>query len=382
MPTARRSMNFHANLLLVFLYVAWRFVAPLPISFEKRIFIGAGLFLISKYHLVLLIAYGTMFSPELPFALVFVAGWAFCAFVLLALLTLLADLISVAHRAMRIFGSKPMFTWRIRAGIAILSITMGGWGVVQAVQVPNINHFELVVEDWPVELDGFHLVQLTDLHISRLFQAPWVREVVNRTNTLDPDLIVITGDLIDGTTSARRVDIEPLAGLSARDGVIAIPGNHEYYFDSSLWVTEFERLGMRMLLNEHVVVGQGRERIVLAGVTDEAAPAYGFEGPNLTAALSEAPTGVPKILLKHRPENAEASAAAGVDVQLSGHTHGGMIRGFDLIAAYANQGFVSGRYRVDDMTLYVSNGTGLWNGFPIRLGVPAEITSIRLRTKS
>lgn len=136
---------------------------------------------------------------------------------------------------------------------------------------------------------------------------------------------------------------------------------------------------MSVLLNEYAVLRKGADQLVVAGVTDEVAAAYGHEGPDLTQALAGAPKDTPTILLKHRPVGASESAAAGVGLQLSGHTHGGMISGLDLVAGYANQGFISGSYDVGKMKLYVSNGTALWNGFPIRLGVPAEITEIVLR---
>lgn len=172
----------------------------------------------------------------------------------------------------------------------------------------------------------------------------------------------------------------PLSRLTAPLRVIAIPGNHEYYFDADQWIPEFQRLGMRVLVNEHVILQKGADQIVVAGVTDEAAPAFGHEGPNLPRALVGAPLNTPVILLKHRPSGAPDSAAAGVGLQLSGHTHGGMIKGLDLVVRSANQGFVSGSYDIGRMRLYVSNGTGFWNGFPIRLGVPAEITEITLRS--
>ncbi len=252
-------------------------------------------------------------------------------------------------------------------------------GVYLAVQVPGVQRVEVKVENLPQSFDGLRIVQLTDLHISRLFPEDWVEGVVSRTNRLNPDAIMITGDLIDGTVQARMKDVAPLSKLKAPLGVIAVPGNHEYYFDADQWIAEFRRLGMRVLVNEHLALQRGTGNLIVAGVTDEVAPTFGLPGPDLEHALSGSSKDTPTILLKHRPSGAAESAAAGVSVQLSGHTHGGMIRGLDQVAQYANQGFVSGRYDVDGMTLYVSNGTALWNGFPIRLGVPAEITEIVLR---
>ncbi|GGJ94743.1 hypothetical protein GCM10009304_21020 [Pseudomonas matsuisoli] len=138
---------------------------------------------------------------------------------------------------------------------------------------------------------------------------------------------------------------------------------------------------MRVLTNSNVTLGRNGGVLAVAGVTDEAAPSFGMDGPNLDIALQGLDRGLPVILLKHRPIGSSLSAAKGVGLQLSGHTHGGMIKGLDLIGQYANGGFVSGMYQVGAMKLYVSNGTALWNGFPIRLGVPSEITEFVLRAR-
>ncbi|RMQ50147.1 Metallophosphoesterase [Pseudomonas cichorii] len=370
---------FHIYLTLAYLYVLCRFLIPLPVALGWRVLLAVALFVISKYHLILIAIYGTMFSPEVPRACVLIAGWLFCAFVLILVFTLLSDLLCAAVAIRRKVSMKEVAGGRLRTAIATAALLLSAVGVYQAVQLPGVRRIDVTVENLPRSLDGLRIVQLTDLHISRLFQADWVEGVVSRANALDADAILITGDLIDGTVEARKKDVAPLSKLTAPLGVIAIPGNHEYYFDADQWTAEFERLGMRVLVNEHVILRKGADQLVIAGVTDEAAPAFGHKGPDLAQALAGVPDDAPTILLKHRPVGAPDSAAAGVGLQLSGHTHGGMISGLDLVARYANQGFVSGSYEVGKMKLYVSNGTGLWNGFPIRLGVPAEITEIVLR---
>lgn len=371
---------FHVYLSVAYLYVLWRFVMPLPISAAWRLLLGAALLAISKYHLILIGVFGNMFSPEMPRAAVIAAGWLFCAFVLLMVLTLLADVIGVAFSLARKTALNTFFGVRLRGAIAVLALMLSAIGVHEAIQVPEVRRLEVEVKDLPKSMDGLRVVQLTDLHISKLFQADWVEQVVARTNALKPDAILITGDLIDGTVEARRSDVAPLRNLRAPLGVIAIPGNHEYYFDCDRWGAEFTRLGLKVLFNEHVLLQRGEGSVVVAGVTDEAAPSFGFPGPDLNRALSGSPKDVPTILLKHRPVGAAAAAAAGVSLQLSEHTHGGMILGLDQVARYANQGFIAGKYDVGGMTLYLNNGTALWNGFPIRLGVPAEITEIVLRS--
>lgn len=373
---------FHLYLGLAYLYVIWRFVVCLPISIGRRIVLALVLLVVSKYHLIQIWVFGTMFSPEIPRWAVLIAGWAFCAFALLFVFVAIADLANGLLSILRLRTTRKLVSAHSRYVIASVASLLSALGVYQAVQVPDVRIVEVRIKNLPQTLDGLRVVQLTDLHISRLFHAPWVSEVVARTNALNPDLILITGDLIDGTTTARRQDVATLGELKAALGVFAIPGNHEYYFNEAQWHSEFERLGMRMLVNEHVVIGSGDEELVVAGVADEAATAFGMPGPDMDAALVNAPENAPVILLKHRPSGALRSAAAGVGLQLSGHTHGGMIRGLDQIARYANEDFVSGAYAVGDMMLYTSNGTGLWNGFPIRLGVPGEITEFTLRVGS
>lgn len=370
---------FHLYLGLAYLYLMWRFVIPLQVSTGWRVALALTLLVVSKYHLIQIWVFGTMFSPELPRWAILIAGWAFCAFVLLFVFMVLTDLASILISALRLSTARSVVKAHGRCAAVALASLFSAVGVYQAMQIPEVRSIDVRIRNLPEELDGLRVVQLTDLHISRLFQTPWVEAVVSRTNELRPDLILITGDLIDGTPSARRQDVAPLGDLQASMGVIAIPGNHEYYFNEPQWLLEFERLGMRVLVNQHELIGSGSEALVVAGVADEAATSFGLPGPDLDAALENAPSNAPVVLLKHRPAGAERSANAGVALQLSGHTHGGMIKGLDQIARYANEGFISGTYAVGSMTLYTSNGSGLWSGFPIRLGVTAEITEITLR---
>ncbi|MDU8418465.1 metallophosphoesterase [Pseudomonas syringae] len=369
---------FHVYLTVAYLYVLWRFVMPLPISRGWRVSLALALLVISKYHLILIGIYGNMFSPECPRWMVLVAGWLFCSFVFVLVITLVVDLLCVIATPWLRLPIARLFGWRGRSAIAVIAFGISAFGVYQAAQVPAVRHVEFTIKDLPQSLEGLRVVQLTDLHISRLFQSEWVKEVVASTNALNPDLILVTGDVIDGTVEARSNDVAPLASLTAPMGVVAIPGNHEYYFDCKRWLTELEHLGMHVLVNDHVTLTRNLASLLIAGVSDESAPDFGLEAPNLTRALEGVSDGSPIVLLKHRPVGAAQSASAGVSLQLSGHTHGGMVRGLDLVASLANQSHVSGAYKVAGMDLYVSNGTALWNGFPIRLGVPAEITEIVL----
>jgi len=371
---------FFPYVYVAYIYLVLRLIVPLSLHRVTRIGLGVALLLVCQHHMIQRWVFGTMFSPEIPRIFIILLGWLYCSFLLVLLLQLLADLALLAAWALRRGRAiDARLTLRLRYAVVAFGAALSAVGVGQAVQVPEVRRVELAIRDLPPSLIGFRMVQLTDLHISRLMHEDWVRQVVERSNALRPDLVVITGDLIDGSPQARARDVAPLADLAARHGVIASLGNHEYYFGAERWTRTFEGLGMRVLVNRHAVIEHDGGHLAIAGVTDRVAPRFGMEEPDTGRALLDAPAGAPVVLLSHQPIGVAANAEAGVDVQLSGHTHGGMIRGVDQVVKRANGGYVSGSYRIGGMELYVSNGTGLWNGFPIRLGVPAEITEFILR---
>ena len=190
--------------------------------------------------------------------------------------------------------------------------------------------------------------------------------------------IVITGDVVDGSPSRLEEDVAPLADLKAKYGVIFAPGNHEYYSGIQQWLPVFQRLGMHVLMNENTQIRVNGTPLAIAGVTDTAALNWGLEGPDPEKALSGLSKDITKLMLSHRPSLAPESAKAGASLQLSGHTHGGLILPVTPLIAAFNGGYVSGPYTVDGMPLYVSSGSGLWGGIPLRLFVPSEITLITL----
>lgn len=368
---------FHLMFTTPCLYVIARFIYPLPWPLPARLAAALVLLLASQYHLYSKFSSGSVFSPEFPRAMVLFFNWAFGAILLLAVLQILIDVGMLLTMLVRQqwLTVPPL----LRYGIGAAALLLAGIGVHQAARVPPVNDITVAIKDLPPQFEGYTLLQLTDMHISRLFNEPWTRELVRRSNELGVDLIVITGDLIDGPIKARTGDIEPLRDLRAPDGVYVIPGNHEYFFDNEGWMQYFVSMGMKRLSNSHALIKRDGAQLVLAGVTDLSAPRAGLPGPDLKQALAGAPSGVPIILLDHQPRNARNAARQGVALQLSGHTHGGMIRVLDRIIANANEGFVSGFYTVGGMQLYVNNGTALWPGFALRLGVPSELTRITLR---
>jgi len=362
---------------LVYLLILTRFIWPLQLPLSVKIVVAALALVALQFHRWSKLSSGSVFSPEFPRPVVAIFNWAFGALVLLALLQLMLD--AGLLFGLLIHGGPLSAPDGVRYGLAGLASIAAATGVHQAMRIPPLKDVEVRIPGLPLQFDGYTILQLTDLHISRLFPASWARAVVERSNKLGVDLIAITGDLIDGTLEARRADIEPLRDLRAADGVYVISGNHEYIFGYSTWMAHFAALGLLSLENGHVVLDRNGRKLVIAGITDRASRRGGHRVRDLAAVLEGAPKDAPVILLDHQPSDARHAAKLGVALQLSGHTHGGLILGIDRLAARANAGYVSGRYDVDGMTLYVNNGTALWPGFALRLGRPSELTRITLR---
>ena len=369
----------HLMFSLPCLYVVTRVLWPLPWPLAVKAIVAILLLIASQYHLWSRLSSGSVFAPEFPRGLIVLFNWAFGAIVLVAAMQLTLDVVALASKLLPGGGWAIPTGWRYAE--AALAMLLAAVAVQQAVRVPPLKDVTVEIADLPAGFDGYTLLQLTDLHLSRLFPEAWAREVVARSNALGVDLVVVTGDLIDGSLASRRADVAPLRGLHAPDGVWVIPGNHEYFFEYAAWMRHYAGLGMGVLENRHTLLRRGADAVVLAGVTDLSASQSGQPVHDLDAALAGAPSGAPIVLLDHQPRDAGRAATRGVALQLSGHTHGGMIRGLDRLVARANNGFVSGAYAVGGMTLYVNNGTGLWPGFALRLGPPSELTRITLRTK-
>ncbi len=359
------------------IYVIARVVWPLPWPIAAKIMVGVVVLAASQYHQWSRLSSGSVFAPEFPRPVVILFNVAFGAIALLAVMQLVFDMVALASMVLQSGG------WAIPAPVryaeALAAVLLAAVGVQQAVRIPPVKNVEVVIANLPPSFDGYAILHLTDLHLSRLFPASWARAVVERSNALDADLIAISGDLIDGSIEMRRADVEPLRALRARDGIWVVSGNHEEIFGYEAWMLHYAGMGMHVLANAHVVLRRGDGELILAGVNDRSAPAESHRHPDLDAALAGAPSGTPIVLLDHQPRNAPRAAARGVALQLSGHTHGGMIRGLDRLVARGNGGYVSGAYAVGGMTLYVSNGTALWPGFALRLGRPSELTLFTLR---
>lgn len=284
-----RAAVFHSVKALLCLYVVVRFVLPLPWPRWLRGTISAVLMIVFQHSLISLLVFGTMFSPEVPRWLMITTNWLSGSVLLLAAAQFAIDfvLIVLALALRRRF--RPSVHIRYAVGLAAVAIS--ALGVSQAIRVPAVKEVSLPVANLPAEFEGYRVVQLTDLHISRLFQTDWVSKTVDLANAQNPDLIVVTGDLIDGDLQARKMDVAPLARLSAKDGVFVIPGNHEYYFGHDGWMRQYQDLGMNAIDNGHVILVRGDSKLVLAGVTDLSAANFGLPGPDVGKAISGAPSG-------------------------------------------------------------------------------------------
>ncbi|HEY0139939.1 MAG TPA: metallophosphoesterase [Thermoanaerobaculia bacterium] len=244
-------------------------------------------------------------------------------------------------------------------------------GLFQA-RCPRVVNVKVPIDNLPEELDGYRIVQWSDVHVGPTIQRRFVQSLVDRTNTLNADAMVITGDFADSDFAEFGDHIEPLRDLRTRDGIYYVTGNHEYYWKPADWIAALERLGVTFLKNEHRVVRNG---LVIAGVTDPVG--RGTHKQDTKAAVAGAPRDAVKVLLSHRPQTAQEASTLGVDLQLSGHTHGGQFFPFNLVIRFF-QPIVSGLHKVGSTWLYVNRGTGYW-GPPSRLGVHGEITVITLR---
>lgn len=276
--------------------------------------------------------------------------------------------------------SRREFLTRLGGGaaIAVTSASVGA-GMMEARGEHQIVTVEISLAKLPRSLDGFSIVQLSDLHTGMTIDRDFVQRVVDHANALKPDLIALTGDLMDGTVENLRDDIAPLAQLSAKHGVYAVTGNHEYYSGADAWIAELTRLGARYLRNEHVTIGDGEDSFDLAGVDDHSAHAWPGHGEDLGAATAGHAPRRALVLLAHQPRQVYRAARHGVDLQLSGHTHGGQIWPWHYLVKLQQGGLLAGRYEVEGTQLYVTRGCGYW-GPPVRLLAPLEITRIVLRS--
>jgi predicted MPP superfamily phosphohydrolase len=310
-----------------------------------------------------------------PFALWMGVFW----FGLVALL--FTDLaFSLMGAASAASAAGPENTIELARGRALaagaLVLFAGALGLRGGLRVPSARRVEVSLANWPRALNGLRIAQISDIHIGPILGRRFAAKLVARVNALEPDLIAVTGDLVDGGVAQVGGEVEPFAALRARHGVFFVPGNHDFYSGLDGWLARVSALGMRVLRNERVAIG-GADGFELAGVDDHRGDWRLGSTEDVARALAGRDAARPVVLLAHDPATFGAAASAGVDLQLSGHTHGGQIWPFNALVRIATP-FVAGLHRRGRSQIYVTRGVGFW-GPPMRLFSRNEIAEIVIR---
>ena len=369
--------NMYKIMLLSFVvgcFVFWRVILPIKRWWKWIAAFPLGLAAL-KFPIIRLIGGPNLFAPAIPGWVILTGGWLYAAMIVFFFGLLLHELIRGPVLVKKSESFRKKWDSCAHCVLLVFTVIFVSIGVYNAIPVPRVINYKVKIKNLPKEASGLRIAVLADLHADWLTGKKRISGMVQRAMEQKADIIAIVGDFVDGKVERIAEEVSPLGELKAKYGVYGVPGNHEYYSKYLPWKKEFERRGITMLDNKNVVLPCN---IAVAGVTDRAARKYELPLPDVKKAVAGIDESMPVILLAHRPELALEAAENRVALQVSGHTHGGMAPILKYFVARANYGFVSGRYKVKDTTLIVSNGSGIWNGFPVRIGVPAEIVVITL----
>lgn len=345
-------------------YIWWRFVAVARLP--------TAAYVIATVAIIVL-------APSLPVASIAMrrmpraraAPWLWLAYTWFGCAVYLLLAAALTHVASTVFSVAPREAAAV--GIAAVAATVA-YGLVHARRGPFARRVRVPLSGLPAAAEGYRIVQLTDIHIGWALHGKFAASVVAKVNALAPDLIVLTGDLVDGQVRELAPHVEPFRELRARDGVYAVTGNHEYYWNVEAWIAHLGSLGLRFLRNERVRI---RDAFELAGVDDVTSTAMATgHGEDIARALAGRDPALPVVLLAHHPSSIARAADAGVALQLSGHTHGGQLLPLGWLSRLFEP-HVAGLARFGATWLYVSEGTGFW-GPPLRVGTSCEIAVIEL----
>ncbi len=358
-------------LALLHAYIGWQLLPPLHLGVTGSS--TAVLVLLASTLLtpMAVLARFLVLDPRQSDRLAWAGGLVMGAFSSTLVLTLARQIVLL------LTGSTPALAASsaeaVLAGATLVTLI----GLVNARRTARVVRVDIPLAGLPQALAGFTITQISDIHVGPTIKRRYVQAIVDRVNALGSDLIAITGDVVDGSVAELTEHTAPLAALRARHGTFVVSGNHEYYSGADAWMAEFRRLGLHVLVNQHALLEHQGARLVLAGVSDFSAHAFNpAQRSDPHAALLGSPPGVPRILLAHQPRSAAEAAAAGFDLQLSGHTHGGQFWPWNLFVGL-QQPYTAGLHRLDRLWVYTSRGTGYW-GPPKRFGAPSEITVLRL----
>lgn len=359
-------------------YLGSRLIGPSGLTGPARTAAWAGVF---GFALLLPFAMSARFWLKPPLA--DVAAWvgfiAMGVFSLVLTFTVLRDLGWLLLGVTPVVPSDPerrLAMLRL-SNVAVFGLTgaAAAFGIASARRRPAVVDVKVPIKDLSPALEGLTVVQLSDIHVGSTIRKDTIDAVVDAVNALEADVVAITGDLVDGTVDDLSPHTAPLGRLRARHGVFFCTGNHDYYSGALPWIAEVRRLGIRPLLNEHVVVDHNGARVAVAGVNDYTAEQFIPEHrSDPKKAIDGAPADALKILLAHQPRSCVAAAGCGYHLQLSGHTHGGQIFPW-MFMVPVQQPYVAGLDKHEDMLIYTSRGTGYW-GPPLRVGAPSEITRL------
>jgi len=380
---------------LASVYTAWRLMSPLTLSTAEVFLAVLGVLifiLLPFWHWRLARRFEASIVGRISAWVTFL-GMGVLNYLCLFLLVrdalwlgarLITQIVSLAYGQVNVYTNFAFAVpgdWWLRSNLFVLALTglVIGYGLYQARKSPRVVEVRIPITGLPAGLEGFRLVQISDLHAGETIGRAFVRRVVARVNALEADVIAFTGDVADGSVKQLHAVVAPLAGLSARYGKFFVTGNHEYYSGAAPWLHEMESLGFTVLLNQSEVrLCQGC-KILFAGVTDfSAAHLIPEHRSDPARALAQATPCDLKILLAHQPRSIFAAAQHDCDVQLSGHTHGGQFLPWNWLVPL-QQPYVAGLYKHEKTWLYVNRGAGYW-GPPLRIGAPSEITLIKLAT--
>ena len=311
-------------------------------------------------------------------------GWMGVMFLLFCW-SLAGEFARFGHGAFRRMVSAPLdetrrlFVERALATVAFFGTgVMGSYGLASALGIPPVKRVGVTLSKLGQGLSGLRLVQMTDIHVGSQIGKEFVQGLVEKVNALEPDIVAITGDLVDGSVEHLGEAVGALGNLRAKEGVYFVTGNHEYYSGADPWIEFLTNIGIRVLRNERVTISRDGARLELVGIDDYTAHHFGGDhGADLKKALDGRDPEAPSVLLAHQPKAFAEAKDMGVDLQVSGHTHGGQIFPFNFLARLEHP-FVAGLHASGESQIYVSCGTGFW-GPPMRVGAPSEITLLELR---
>jgi predicted MPP superfamily phosphohydrolase len=371
LPVSVFSVLLHA-------YVGWRLAPALGMAWASWSLLGL---LIGSVILMPMGLLARRIKRQAVFEALAWAGLIFMGlFSSLFVLTLARDVVLLVGAVITalVGGSLDAVSmWTARA-VPVLAGVITLWGFVNARRRAAILAVDVPIQGLPPALQGFTIAQISDIHVGPTIKRRYLQSIVDAVNGMQADMVAVTGDLVDGSVHELSAHVAPLAGLSSRHGTFFVTGNHEYYSGAHAWITELRRLGVTVLMNEHTVLQHDSAPLVVAGVADFSA--HHFDATHRSdphVAMAGAPADASmRVLLAHQPRSAEAAEAAGFQLQLSGHTHGGQFFPWNLFVPL-QQPYTAGLHRLRRLWVYTSRGTGYW-GPPKRFGAPSEITRLTL----